>query len=605
MKTREIAKLWTLAIRYYFISIVFIFIFISTFYFFELPINTKGVWIAGGVYIACIPLALTVISFLYFIESKRLSKFLGDQTLLDKFYFFNDTIYKYALMKMSLNQRTNDLKEADRVLNQKEHVIKRLNYDLENSILSERKYHESYMKAINIKSHVLESFQYAFLMMNTSGQILFCNEALKKHFNTDVKTIYDLLDISSTELDFFIKRDVERILLKLKTKEGVVNFYAKSVRQFESDEVIGIYLFIEDVENLSKIKNAHIRKSQIINLLYELSLVVSGNNSIQKVLYEALAKLNYVGFIKECGIRLYEADKGLVLKATNGAKKNDSFIEIKSVVHTHAGISFLKNKTIVLNHSNPLYIREDEVQDYMNRGYNLVYIPLISQDKKIGVLSIVLSKEVEENDLFFFESIGIQLTMAIEKIMLIEEIKTNYFKTVEAFVTATEIKSSRFAGHSRRVAEVCKIIANSLYLSESEIDEIYIAGLLHDVGKLGFSEKDLETGESIHTHGKVGRQMIEKVGLNKKILDGIEHHHLDYNDAAVEAMGLREQPYYAQIIRVSNDLDMFLSYAPRKSFQKTFELEMAIYAGEKYAPNFIRVLNKIFQEENNPIFRMY
>ncbi len=155
------------------------------------------------------------------------------------------------------------------------------------------------------------------------------------------------------------------------------------------------------------------------------------------------------------------------------------------------------------------------------------------------------------------------------------------------------------------MAELCKIIAERLYFSQSEVDEIYIAGLLHDVGKLAFSDNALDNYVDVHTHGRLGRQMIEKVGLSKMILEGIEHHHMDYNDKSMAVMGLKEQPYYAQIIRVCNDLDMFLTYSKREAFYKTFMMEMALFEGEKYAPNFIRILTSMFEDPDNIIFSLY
>lgn len=605
MKNREIRKLWSLLVKFYGYNLIFIMLCLFILYLAEVSISITALIYAVLAYLIAIPIVGLIFYVSYVQEYEKVSDYLGDTTLMGQTFFFDELIHKYTLLKMSLFQSSQALKKADEVLVEKEQVLKRLDYDIENSVSNLEKYRDAFDKAIHIKGKIESYMCYSAMEIDINGAIVYMNDAMKSNGFEHAQSVFDIFEMRQNDFELLIRRDIDRMLFKVQTNLGIRNFYGKSIRQLVGNEVKNIFIFLEDIVTLEDVKGAHLKRSQIINLLYELSAVVSGHNSIGKVLAEALEKLNFIGFIKECGIRLYEPDKGLVLKVTNGVSHMDSFFKVKTVSRTHAGLAFINNETIVIGGENPPQIAEEEVQNYVNQGYYVVYIPLVSHDNRIGVLGIVSSKAVEKNDLFFFESIGVQLTMAIEKIMLIEEIKSNYFKTVEAFVTATEIKSSRFGGHSRRVAEVCKIIAKQLYLSEAEIDEIYMAGLLHDVGKLAFSDSEFDSYVDIHTHGKLGRQMIEKVGLNHAILDGIEHHHLDYNDASLESLGLREQPYYAQIIRVANDLDMYLTYSKVADFSKTFHLEMVLFSGERYAPNFIRILMEMFKSDSNPIFLMY
>lgn len=605
LKTIEIKKLWTLMGKYYLYSLVLIGFLLFGLHWIHIPIALP--WVLSGI------LMMTFVFFIsgallingYKNEFDKVSDYLGDNSLIGQTYFFDEVVHKYALLKMDLYQSTRSLRKSDELLSQKEQVIKRLDYDLENGMVNKIKYETALSEAYEVFDEMLSSFRYGFFTIDTNGTIGCINKRFLKQLNQKPKTIFDFIEIRPEDLDLFIKRDIDRIRFLVKMAEGVVPFYGKTLRVMKKDEVREIYVFIENIEDLNQLKSEHQVKSQIIHLLYELSLVVSGQNNIVHVLNEALEKLNYVGFIKECGIRLYDPEKGLVLKATNGVKRIEDYISVKSVSGTHAGYAFLNSQSVIIDSKSSLYIHEEEILLQLEQGHKIAYIPLVTQGKRIGVLSILSTKEIETSDLFFFESIGVQLTLAIEKIMLIEEVKNNYFKTVEAFVTATEVKSQRFGGHSRRVAEVCKLIARSLYLSETEIDEIYIAGLLHDVGKLGFSDFALENTSDILSHGEMGRQMIERVGLNKKILDGIEHHHLDFNDVKIDHLGYREQPYYAQIIRVANDLDGVLKKSAPDRYRHQFEREMAIFTGEKYAPNFIRILSKIFEDPNNPIFNLY
>ncbi|MGX8796521.1 HD domain-containing protein [Fusibacter sp. JL298sf-3] len=562
--------------------------------------------LTGGVFFVFTSLAaMALYGMMYIQEQERVYGCLGDVTLIDQTYFFKKPVTQYALLKQHLTQTTGFLKALNQALTLEEEKVKVLEETLTSQSVQLESQQGFYASASGTFNAFLKHLDYGFVVIDTSGKIRCMSDSFKRYFEKPPLFIFELMAIDFHGIDLFIKRDIDRIKFHLKLNGKETPVFGRTVRQMKAGEVQHIYLFLEDLPALQAIKDAHYKKSKVINLLYELSLVVSDQNTIQTVLQEALEKLNYVAALEEAGVRLYEPDKGLVLKATNGLKSIESFKRIKSVTQSHAGYAFLNNKMHIINRKSDLLLREAGVLACLEKGQYIAYVPLVSNDKKIGLFSVVTTQPIDENDTVFYESIAIQLTLAIEKIMLIEEVKNNYFKTVEAFVTATEIKSRRFGGHSRRVAELCKIIAERLYFSQSEVDEIYIAGLLHDVGKLAFSDNALDNYVDVHTHGRLGRQMIEKVGLSKMILEGIEHHHMDYNDKAMATMGLKEQPYYAQIIRVCNDLDMFLTYSKREAFYKTFMMEMALFEGEKYAPNFIRILTSMFEDPDNIIFALY
>jgi putative nucleotidyltransferase with HDIG domain len=137
-----------------------------------------------------------------------------------------------------------------------------------------------------------------------------------------------------------------------------------------------------------------------------------------------------------------------------------------------------------------------------------------------------------------------------------------------------------------------------------EIDEVYIAGLLHDVGKLSYSDTKFEKTNSFDDHGYLGRRMVEQVGLNKDILEGIEFHHVDYDLSNYEGDQFNEQPFYAQIIRVANDFDFLMNTAANVSDGIVIE-KMLHASGKAYAPQFLRILNELSLTQNDKILRIY
>ncbi|MDB5754881.1 MAG: two-component system response regulator [Massilia sp.] len=73
-----------------------------------------------------------------------------------------------------------------------------------------------------------------------------------------------------------------------------------------------------------------------------------------------------------------------------------------------------------------------------------------------------------------------------------DKLKRNFLTSIQVFSSLIELRGGNLAGHSRRVADLARRIALKLGLDAREIQQIFIAGLLHNIGKIGFSDSLLE-----------------------------------------------------------------------------------------------------------------
>ena len=80
-----------------------------------------------------------------------------------------------------------------------------------------------------------------------------------------------------------------------------------------------------------------------------------------------------------------------------------------------------------------------------------------------------------------------------------EKLKTNFVTSIKIFSTLIEMRGGNLAGHSRRVADMARKIAHILKLDGKLIQEIFIAGLLHEIGKVGFADELLKTPVAMMT----------------------------------------------------------------------------------------------------------
>jgi response regulator RpfG family c-di-GMP phosphodiesterase len=80
-----------------------------------------------------------------------------------------------------------------------------------------------------------------------------------------------------------------------------------------------------------------------------------------------------------------------------------------------------------------------------------------------------------------------------------DELNQTFMVAVNVFSGLMEMRQDGIAGHSRRVADLSRAVALQLKLDENAQNEIYLAGLLHDIGKLGFPDSMLGKPSSTYT----------------------------------------------------------------------------------------------------------
>jgi response regulator RpfG family c-di-GMP phosphodiesterase len=98
-----------------------------------------------------------------------------------------------------------------------------------------------------------------------------------------------------------------------------------------------------------------------------------------------------------------------------------------------------------------------------------------------------------------------------------EKLKTNYLTSIKVFSGIIEMRGENLAGHSRRVADLARRLATRMGLDQQETQAVFIAGLLHNIGKIGFTDDllsmpvSLMNGESLGIYRKYtvrGEQLL-------------------------------------------------------------------------------------------------
>lgn len=283
-------------------------------------------------------------------------------------------------------------------------------------------------------------------------------------------------------------------------------------------------------EKIEKLTAIGIALSSEHNLRALLELIVKEARSFTQADGASL-------YIKEKGKLKFVISQTASMKEHNG--RNGSFstyylpITKESIAGHVALTGELLNIRDVYNISPDLGYRFNK--DFDNRtGYrskSMLAVPMRDHDDEIiGVLQLINSlDECGEVTTFDFEyeriilSLASQAAVAIRNVWLIEDIRKLFRSLVRYSAKAIDARSPQTAGHSGRVARFSVRIAlaineesegrlGRMHFTAQQIEELRMAGWLHDIGKIGVSESILEKANKLpNEHLDVIRERFEVI----------------------------------------------------------------------------------------------
>lgn len=198
-----------------------------------------------------------------------------------------------------------------------------------------------------------------------------------------------------------------------------------------------------------------------------------------------------------------------------------------------------------------------------------------------------------------------------------EEKAKHYEESIYSFVDMIERRDRYIAGHSQRVAKYASLIAKEMKLNDYDIDLIFRAGMLHDIGKIEIPDALLlkpdklndEEFEIIKSHPRVGYELLYREPFYE-LASIVLHHHENF-DGSGYPCGLKgyEIPLLSQIISIADVFDaLTTNRAYRKALSKEDSIEYIVkMSGVKFNPKIVSCAKKVFEEykieDNNPMLQ--
>jgi putative nucleotidyltransferase with HDIG domain len=245
------------------------------------------------------------------------------------------------------------------------------------------------------------------------------------------------------------------------------------------------------------------------------------------------------------------------------------------------------------------------------RDLSGIYMPLTLRGKGIGILTLVRSGAEHPFTLPDVELVSVlsgQAAAAIENARLYEKLQQSYLSTIVTLSGIAESKDFYTDKHMKDIAEYSVDIARKLGLPEADVENVRMAALLHDLGKVTVPDDILkkpgklsqEEMEVIRKHPTHGARMIEPIEPMKDAREIILHHH-EYYDGSGYPDGLKGKdiPLGARIIAVADAFDAMTTNRPyRKALpmDKVIQ-EMKDYSGIQFDPDIVEIFLSILREK--------
>lgn len=188
------------------------------------------------------------------------------------------------------------------------------------------------------------------------------------------------------------------------------------------------------------------------------------------------------------------------------------------------------------------------------------------------------------------------------------ELQQAYHGILEILAKFIDVVDKNTKEHSERVSSLAVRVARQMELSDPEVENVRVAGLLHDVGKVDISIDVLRKAsrlsedewEQVRSHAKKGSTMVKQVGgLLREVIPFIESHHEHFDGGGYYNMVKDDIPIGARILAVADAYDSMISDRPYRTGRPPQEAtaEIENHSGTQFDPRVVEAFLSVVRAE--------
>ncbi|MDD5591338.1 MAG: response regulator [Dehalococcoidales bacterium] len=280
----------------------------------------------------------------------------------------------------------------------------------------------------------------------------------------------------------------------------------------------------------------------------ETILIVDDEEAIRKLLGRKLVSMGY--WCREAGSAAQAIDElqagAVALVLLDIKMPGKSGVQLLPEIRAVYPDTVVIMATAITDTNIAVHCMKHGAYDYVTKPFNLGGVAL-------SVERALEQKRLEMENREYQQHLEERVSQQAEKI------RRSFLNSITALAYALEAKDRYTSGHSERVADLSVAIATELGLPSEEIEKIRLAGLLHDIGKIGVKEPVLNKPDRltddefqyVKSHCELGERILAPIVEDKDILFMVRHHHERYDGAGYpDGLPLTEMPPPADILTV-------------------------------------------------------
>ena len=358
-------------------------------------------------------------------------------------------------------------------------------------------------------------------------------------------------------------------------------------------------------EQIEMVSTELARVYEELVLLHKISTNMKVTEADANFLQMACDNLTEIILVEGIAILLektVEDEQQLVVAAGSGLIDIDE--RKAAVLHSRLTDEISSGKEALLDSEVDCPFRYDWPGDIRN----IIAVPLCGKDKAdsrfaeraqngnsmIGLMVAINrigKQDFDSTDVKLFNSVASGCAVFIENGRLFKDLKELFIGSLKALTSSIDAKDKYTRGHSERVAFISRWIAERLseqeQLDEEQIHKIYLAGLLHDIGKIGVEEPVLRKQgkltehelDLIKKHPSIGAGILHEIKQMRDIMSGVLCHHERIDGKGYPSGLTGEQiPLIGKIVGLADSFDAMTS---KRTYRGAKTVEQALAEIEK------------------------
>ena len=355
-----------------------------------------------------------------------------------------------------------------------------------------------------------------------------------------------------------------------------------------------------------------------LRLLLDTSFELASTLDLDEVLESAARRLSAALDIPDCDIYELRGDRRMVCLASTLDGVYDSSWVGFEIDHDDYPCDWLAMETrqpIAMTSRADPRLGEVEREAMCRFGQvSSITLPLIARDKIIGTVQLFdhVERAFTQADIATAESVTKLVAMAIEHAQLYDEVKRLHLGNLRALSSALSAKDYYTLGHAGRVAAYTAMLGRELGWPDERLDELQNVAFLHDIGKIGASDRVLlkagpltsEEWELMRQHPGISAEIVRPL-FDEELVAGVRHHHERFDGKGYpDGRSGADIPLVAHLMCVVDCYDAMSCERPYRralSYRQCLA-ELRRCAGTQFDPEmvaaFLRALGRLRRRRN-------